>query len=181
MLQELFIIFATGAFLYFVLRSHFAIVSNWNDFFPYFTFSSDQFYKDVKQKLMDLKLDAVSITQESFRESHLFSGSRLYLRVSFKEYYFYIGASQFASGMFVSWWLCNENDRFINRIPVISKMLGMDRNKKTFYQMDLEYMYRSGIHSAIIEVCEEYKEAKGYKMPLTTQQYKDIIGAPNRR
>lgn len=149
------------------------IKSNWKHFYDGIQFSSTAFYEQVEAGLRDRKIEGLNYGQESFLQSHILSAKRVYLRITKHEYIFYICAAPFGTGMFVSWWLCIEDERWINRIPILSKLAGKDRNNKTFYQMDTEAMYQSAIHSTVVEVADGITAEKGFRLTELDRQYKE--------
>jgi len=117
------------------------------------------------------KVEDISFGNESFAQSHILSAKREYLRIIQNEYVFYICAAHFGTGTFISWWVCIRDERLINRIPGVSKALGVDRRNKTFYQMDTEAMYQSVIHAAVVAVADEMTSANGYRLTELDRQY----------
>jgi hypothetical protein len=145
------------------------IKSSWKHFYDGIQFSPSEFYNNIKVGLNERKVD-VNVHQESFIESHFFSAKRVYLRLIKGEYVFYICAAPFGTGMFVSWWLCIKDEKIINKIPILNKLVGRDRKNKTFYQMDTEAMYQLAIHSTVISVADEFTSAKGLRLTELDRQ-----------
>lgn len=141
----------------------FTIKSNWNHYFDDMQISSLELYPKIVTRLRDWKLE-LSISRITMKETHFFSASREYLRICSGELVFYFGVYEFGKGTYASWWLGINDESFLNRIPVISKLLGKDRKNKSFYQLDIETMYRSTIHSAILSVIEEFGQQKGARL-----------------
>lgn len=135
------------------------IIDRWEDYYDT-QFSGQDFHDRVKAAVESLDLPGVKISKDSFRESHLLSSKREYLRIARQEYNFYIAGVPYGKGSYVSWWLTETNEQPINKIPFISKWLGKDRNNKTFHQLDTEQMFRSVVHSAVTEVI---KTMNGYE------------------
>jgi len=153
-----------------ITKTPVAIKSNWKHFYDGIQFSTIDFYAQVQQGLKDRKVD-VSISRESFLESHILSAKREYLRITEHEYVFYVCAARFGTGTFVSMWLCVKEEGFINKIPILSKLVGKDRGNKTFYQMDTEAMYQSAIHSAVMAVADGMTSPKGFRLSELDRQY----------
>lgn len=151
------------------------IKNNWQTFVDGFSVSASEFYDVVKAGLQERQITHVDVAQESFLEKHIFSAQRMYLRVIQDEYVFYICCAPYGTGTFFSSWLCIKDEKFINKIPLLSKLMGKDRNNKTFYQMDTEGMFRSSVHTTVIEAVNSLTEAKG-KRGLTEleKQFKDF-------
>ncbi len=155
----LILIVALVVFLY--MRARYISKSPWQHFFDGFAFSAEEFYGKVKAGIEDRKIPFVDFGRESFFESHIFSSKREYLKISRGEYVFYVCAAPFGTGTFVSQWLCIKKEGLLNRIPILNKLAGKDRNDKTFYQMDTEAMYRSAIHAAVLDVLDKLTGANG--------------------
>jgi len=151
-----------------------AISGNWKHFYDGIQFSTTDFYAQVKQGLVDRKVDGLSYAKQSFLESHIFSARREYLRITEHEYVFYICAAPFGTGTFVSWWLCVKDEKLINKIPILNKLAGKDRNNKSFYQMDTEAMYKSVIQSTVTAVADGLTKEQGFRLSELDRQYKDI-------
>jgi hypothetical protein len=151
------------------------IKSHWQTFLDGFQIGTNELYTQVRAGLKERHINHVDINEETFLESHLLSAKRLYLRVTQNEFVFYFCCAQYGTGTFVSSWLCIKNERLINKIPFVSKLVGKDRNNKTFYQMDTELMFRSGVHNTVVAVVDAMSEAKG-KRGLTDveKQFKDV-------
>lgn len=163
MLALLFLVAIIGLLIYYYNKIRFVSKSPWQHFFDGVEFSTKEFYDKVEAGVRERKVPEVYFAKESFLESHVFSAKREYLRVTRGEYVFFVCAAPFGTGTFVSEWLCVKKDSFINRIPIINKLAGKDRDDKTFYQMDTEGMCRSAIHSAVVEVLDGITTAKGVR------------------
>jgi hypothetical protein len=136
---------------------------HWQEFLDGHLISTVDFYAAVKAGLKDRQLPKVAIVEESFLEHHLFSAKRLYLRVSKNEYVYYICAAPYGTGTFISTWLCVKDERLLNRIPVLNRLAGKDRENKTFYQVDTEAMFRMSVQATVREVVREMTVSKGVR------------------
>lgn len=137
------------------------IKSKWQHFFFEYQFSSEEFYQKVEEKLKELNLPKTRFDTETFFERHLLSAKRNYLTVTRNEFVFFISSAHFGSGSFVSWWFTEEREGILNKLPFISKwLLGRNRKRKTFYQMDSEAMFKTAIHGVVLEVVEEMTKFK---------------------
>lgn len=135
----------------------------WFHFYDDINLSTKEFYQAVTDGVKRRKVP-MDFSEESFLESHIFSARRAYLRITKAEYVFYVCAAPFGTGTFVSWWLCVKDENFLNRIPLVSRLIGKDRKNKTFYQMDTETMFRSTVHSAVIETADAFTADKGFRL-----------------
>lgn len=157
----LLIIIGIIVFMYY--RTRYESKYPWQHFYDGFAFSANDFYAKVKAGLEERKITNISVTTESFLESHIFSDKREYLKITRAEYVFYLCAAPYGTGTFVSEWLCVKREGNINRIPIVSKLMGKDRNDKSFYQIDTEAMTRMAIHSTMIDVLNTMTTASGVR------------------
>lgn len=151
-------------------KSPVTISSHWQHYYDGITLSADDFYQKVRDGFKQRKIE-LSITNEYFLESHIFSHKRLYMRINIAEYVFYIFCGRFGTGTFVSWWLCVKDERMINKIPILNKLAGKDRKNKTFYQLDTEGMFRSAIHATVAGVADSLTEASGIRLSELDRQF----------
>jgi len=153
-------------YIYLLLRKPAVPTSHWQRSFDGFQFSAEDFYEQVRKGIQSRETPSVKFDEESFVESHILSGRRKYLRITFAEYVFYVSGCAFGTGSFASWWLCVKQEGILNRIPILSKLMGKDRNDKTFYQQDTEAMYRAMVHGVVTDVLDGLTGAQGLR-PLT--------------
>jgi hypothetical protein len=170
------IIFLVGIVLLFLafVKTPLTIKSHWQHFYDNCNIAAGDFYTQVEAGLKDRQIKGISVTTESFLQSHVFSAKRVYLRITENEYVFYICAAPFGTGTFISWWLCVKDEKIANKIPILSRLAGKDRNNKTFYQMDTEAMYKSAIHSVVASVADSLTSEKGYRLTELDRQYKEL-------
>ena len=159
------IIFLLVLILIFLLirKLPFTIKSHWQHFYDGIQISTPAFFAQIKAGLEERKINGLDFDEESFLESHILSAKRIYLRISKFEYIFYISAIPFGTGTFVSSWMCIKDENIFNRIPFLSKLMGKDRNNKTFYQMDTESMYQSAIHSVVVATADKLTAEQGHR------------------
>ena len=143
----------------------------WNHFYDNIQFSAKEFYTQVEEGLRARKVEGLDYAKESFVQSHVFSARREYLRITQNEYVFYICAAGFGTGTFVSWWLCVKDEKIVNKIPILSKLAGKDRNNKSFYQMDTEAMYQSVVHNTVVAVADAMTAEGGVRLSELDRQY----------
>jgi len=148
------------------------IKSSWSHFHDGTKFSTQEFYEQVEAGLKERQMEDLNFAKESFLEAHIMSVKREYLRITKNEYVFFVCAAPFGTGTFVSWWLCTKDESFINRIPLISKLIGKDRKNKTFYQMDTEAMYRAVVHSTVVDTSDNITRSQGVRLSEQERQFK---------
>lgn len=151
--------------MYMRAKNRFITKTPWQHFFHGMTFSAEEFYKKVEQTVQDWKIPGITIDRESFLESHLFSAKREYLRITRNEFVYFIGAVPLGTGMFVSSWMCQKavKKHSLENTPFLNKLMGKERENKSFYQEDVDYMYRSAVHTAVLEVVDSYTNASGVR------------------
>lgn len=140
-----------------------SIKSHWQTFLDGFQISADEFYSLVKQGLAARQIKQVHIGEQSFLEKHIFSAKRVYMRIIQGEYVIYVCSAPYGTGTFISTWLCIKDERFLDNIPILSKLAGRDRGNKTFYQMDTENMFLSAVHTTVVSCVDSMTEAKGHR------------------
>jgi hypothetical protein len=143
------------------MKTPVTIKSHWKHFYDNTQFSTSSFYTEVKAGLKERRVEGLEYADESIAETHILSDRRAYLRITIHEHVFYVCCAPFGTGTFVSWWLCEKHEGFINKIPIISKLFGKDRKNKTFYQMDTEDMYKSVINDTVQAVAQQLTNASG--------------------
>jgi hypothetical protein len=149
--------------LYIRNKNRFISKAGWNHFFDGFQFSSSDFYRQVEAGINERQLSIGVVDSETFFEGGIISSRREYLKISHNEHVFYVCAAKFGTGIFVSQWSCIKKEGWIEHIPIVSKLLGKDRNDKSFYQMDTESMYKSAIHNVVLSVLDSFTAAKGIR------------------
>ena len=159
------------ALMFYYAKTPVSVKGHWQHFYDNIQISTTDFYAQVKEGLIERKIEGLGYDQESFLQTHIFSARRAYLRISEHEYVFYICAAPFGTGTFVSWWMCVKDENVINRIPILNKLAGKDRQNKSFYQMDTEAMYKSVIHSTVVAVADGLTADKGVRLSELDRQY----------
>ena len=152
-----------GVVVYIRNKNRFTSQTPWQHFYDGVQFSAQDFYKNVEEGIKKRNISGISFDRESFSETHILSTRREYLRISRGEYVFFVSMTPFGAGSFASYWMCIKREGLINAIPFASKMIGKDRSDKTFYQQDSEQMYKSVIHTAVLDELESMTQAQGIR------------------
>jgi hypothetical protein len=127
--------------------------------------SSDEFYKELENALKEHDMPKVEIARANNKEGGLFSSSREYLRVKYRDLVFDICAAPFGKDFFVSWWMY-ETEGVLSQLLKNTKAgdyLKQRAARRTFYQADQEKMFRTCVHNIVLEVLETTTEAKGVR------------------
>lgn len=140
--------------------------SKWNTLFDNFSYSVDDFYQQLKKELSERGIKNVSTSNKKFNESRLSLIKRIYLRISWKDYEYYVCAAPFGRGFFVSWHLVFKDSPFqvlIYKTPLIGTWLHRKLFTKTFYQIDTAQMFMTYAHQSVLKVIEDIIQEKGVR------------------
>ncbi len=162
-LQLLLLIILVIVVIIAIRRRPATIVDRWQTFLDGQSIGAHDFYSTVKAGLLERQITKVSVKEQTFLESHIASAKRLYLRISQNEYDYYVCAAPYGTGTFISSWLCVKDEQLVNRLPVVSKLMGKDRKNKTFYQRDTEAMFRLAVHTTVISAVDNLSEEHGQR------------------
>jgi hypothetical protein len=127
-------------------------------------FSPSEFYNEVKRQVQAKQIGNVTIDTVNFSEGGLMSANREYLRIRYKEYFFYVCAAPFGTGYFVSWWLGDIGDPIrdlLVNIPLIGK--AFNKKPKTFFEHDTSLMFKETINDCVNDAIENLTNAKGVR------------------
>ncbi|MBS1586024.1 MAG: hypothetical protein JSS82_10830 [Bacteroidetes bacterium] len=145
-------------------------ISNWQKYFDGYQFSAEAFYKQVEEEFKKQEIPGVTFKRETSFQSSVVSECREYLRIKRNEFTFYVCAAIFGTGSYASWWLEEKGETTFSQIPILSKLMGIDRSHKSYYQLDTEGMYRALVQTVVTTVLEEMGTLKGTRnMPELTE------------
>ena len=136
-------------------------VTCWQHFFDGEQFSAEEFYKHIQAGIEQRKISGATFDRESFFQTSIVSSRREYLRIQYAEHKFYVCAAPFGTGYFASWWLVEEGQNLLSKVPIVSTLMGLNRKRKSFYQADTETMYRTVVHNVVMDAVEAITSAKG--------------------
>ena len=120
-----------------------AIHSHSYEHFQDLQLSSKEFYNTVELMIKELQYPNLMIERVNLSEGGFFSPNREYLKIWNNFYQYYVCAAPYGKSFFISWWLKDNNSRFIAflaSIPLIG-WLFPKRKDKTFYQIDSELIF----------------------------------------
>lgn len=145
------------------------VISNWSTLIENFQTSPQIFYAEVTKALERRQMPNAQIDRISFKESHLLSAKREYLRISCKnDFYFAICGAPFGTGFFVSWWLLEPPPgcliTMFSDIPVLAALAQAMVKPWTFYRIDSATMFRTATHQAVLEVVDQITQSQNLKM-----------------
>ena len=151
--------------------------SNWNHLINGFNFSSEEFYKRLKEELQSKGVKNISFRFVFLKEGSFFSRSRTYLRVEWKEYQYDICAAPFGKGFFISWWLLYKNsiwELIVSKIPFVGKWLVRMWFPITYYKVDTASMFMTYCHNTVLKVMEDITKGQGIRA-IGEDQRKPIL------
>jgi hypothetical protein len=139
------------------------ILSHWSHFFQSFIMSSDLFYVELEKTLKTHEMPQSIIERTKHKEGGVLSASREYLRIKHGDIVFDVCASPFGKDFFISWWLYETAGtmRTILKHTKVGNFLQARAERRTFYQVDEEDMFRSCVHECILETIATVTEGKG--------------------
>lgn len=157
--------------------------SNWNTLIDDFNFSTNDFYKLLREELNKTKVEGLSIEIVHHKEGNALSIKRRYLRVSWKDYDYDICGFPFGKGFFISWWLLYKNSLgmlLISKIPFIGDWLTKKLFPITYYKIDTASIFMTYAQSAVLKVIDTITNDKGIRA-LTENERKPILNNIFRR
>lgn len=163
--------FVYALILFILLRIIFRAVvkkhhSNWNHLIDEFNFSSEEFYKRLKEQLQSHGIKKVRIRFVFLKEGGTFSASRMYLRVEWKSYQYDLCAAPFGKGFFISWWLLYNHsiwEVLIAKVPFVGEWLRHKWFPVTYYKVDSASMFMTYCHQSVLKVIDEITDDSGVR------------------
>jgi hypothetical protein len=144
------------------------VISHWSTLIEGLQASPQQFYKVVSEAIQKRQIPNARIDTIQFKESHLLSAKRDYLRIRCKnDFYFAICGAPFGTGFFVSEWLLQPPDGCLASLfapfPVLSTIAKAMVKPWTYYRVDTVTMFQTATHAAVMEVVDSMVSATGIK------------------
>lgn len=144
------------------------VISQWNTLIENFQTSPQVFYAELTKAIEKRQMPNARIDRISFKESHLLSARREYLRISCKnDFYFAICGAPFGTGFFVSWWLLEPPAGCLATLfapfPVLSAIARAMVKPWTYYRIDTATMFRTATHQAVLEVVDQITSTQNLK------------------
>lgn len=135
------------------------VLSHWSTLIENFNMSPQDFYSLVTGSLEQRRMPNARIDRIAFKESHLLSAKREYLRISCKnDFHFAVCGAPFGTGFFVSWWLLEPPAGCLASLfapfPVLSLIAQAMVKPWTYYRVDTATMFRTATHQAVLEVVD---------------------------
>jgi hypothetical protein len=145
------------------------VISHWSTLIENFNVSPQTFYNAVTVALEKRQMPNARIDRISFKESHLLSAKREYLRISCKnDFYFAVCGAPFGTGFFVSWWLLEPPAGCLAALfapfPVLSLIAKAMVKPWTYYRADTATMFRTATHQSVLEVVDAITSSQNIRM-----------------
>lgn len=151
------------------------VISHWNTLIEDFHTSPRQFYAEVTKAIQKRQMPNAKIDRISWKEGHLLSAKREYLRISCgKDFYFAVCGAPFGTGFFVSWWLLQPPDGCLASLfapfPVLSAIARALVKPWTYYRIDTATMFQTVTHRAVLEVIDSITSSQNIKALPETER-----------
>lgn len=135
----------------------------WQKGFDDLKFSSDEFYKSCEEAIRKREIPEISFSRVNYSEGRaLISANREYLHISRGEYHYDICAAPFGTGFFVSSWYVEKPD-FIKKVMRTIPFFASWGTVKTYFQIDTDYMFKSFVHTGMLEAIDTMTTSKGVR------------------
>ena len=173
-MMDTIIVFIIIFFIIFLLISirPAEIISRWHHYFDEFQFSSTEFYTAFEHGIKRREIPNVLVGRNNYFEGGVLSQQRVYFKVSNGQYIFDVCAAPYGKSFFVSWWLKESK----SVLELLLERFFPWSNRKTYYQLDTESMFRESVHQAVLEAIEVMTKEKGVRGPSELE--KQIIMNP---
>jgi hypothetical protein len=135
--------------------------SYWHQMLYGFSYSPKDFYYKVEKELRKKSIDGIQFNLIELKKGGLFSGKRVYLRITWKTYIYDICCTPIGDSVFISWYSEKRLGfipKLISAMPLIGRFLIKRFYPITYYTIDLENMFVTYAHQAILSVLNEITE-----------------------
>ncbi|MFY0630011.1 MAG: hypothetical protein JXR05_06490 [Flavobacteriaceae bacterium] len=150
--------------------------SHWNTLLDNFSYSTEEFYELLKKELNSHGIKGMEMSNKNLCEDGMCLTKRRYLRVSWKDYEYFICAAPFGNGFFVSWSLIYNDSplkTFIAKIPFVGQWIADKLFHITFYKRDTASMFMTYAQQSVLKVIDDVTKEKGVR--LSEQDRKPIL------
>jgi len=134
----------------------------WQQGFENLRFSSEAFYQSCERAIRKREIPGISFSRVRYSEGGLTSAKREYLHIVRGDYVYDICAAPFGTGFFVSSWYFEKMlfmEKILFKIPIIKQLL----ESKTYFQADTDAMFKSFVHTGMLEAIDEMTTSKGVR------------------
>lgn len=135
------------------------VLSHWSTLIQGFQYSPQHFYQQVTEAIERRQIPNARIDRIQFKESHLLSAKREYLRINCKnDFYFAVCAAPFGTGFFISYWQLQPPDGCLSALfapfPILSGIAKAMVKPWTYFRIDTVTMFQTATHSAVLDVVD---------------------------
>lgn len=127
-----------------------SVVSHWHYSVENLSASALSFYKEIERVLQAKQVD-VKAERVNWREGHIFSAKREYLRLTYEKYVFDICAAPFGQDFFWSWWM-GTKPRFLESLPYVGFIFRRLVKPDTYFSEDTRKMFEETVHRVVVDV-----------------------------
>lgn len=141
--------------------------SHWNTLLANFSYPTKDFYAALKKELLLSHIKGMETSFVSLKEAGVGSSSRLYLRVTWKNYQYDMCCAAFGNGTFLSSWLMHKQSilqMVLYRIPFLGSWLTRIFYKVTYYKIDTASMFMTYCHQAMLKVSDDITKGSGVRI-----------------
>lgn len=164
----IFLFFLVFFVVYYVVRDKKGEYhSHWNTLIPLFEYPPKKFYKQLSEKIAESNIESLYTQVVTEKEGNAFSASRLYLKISWKEYNYYMCVAPFGDGVFMSSYLFykqRKRELIVNAIPFVGPLVLKKLFPVTMYRIDSASMYMTYCHDAMTKVIDEITKETGFRL-----------------
>jgi hypothetical protein len=165
-MQNYLLFIGAGIFLallanYYYWLMRFESQHPWVTYHEFEHFEPQAFFDRVIAAVKERDIPEITIGYRYFTDTIIISNLRKYLRLSHENSVFYVCAAKIGTGMLISKWHCEKRELPIwHYVPFIAKMGGVNKQFKSFYQLDSEAVCRAVIDAAVTEAVQHFTAAK---------------------
>ncbi|MCP4163719.1 MAG: hypothetical protein GY760_26970 [Deltaproteobacteria bacterium] len=141
--------------------------SRWQSYIDGFNYSTQNFYKLIEEELNNLGIKSIKTKHVNLKEGGAFSASRTYLKITWKDFEYYISGAPFAKLFYFSSWCFYRYSilyLLISKIPFIGSYLARVWYPITFYKIDTKNIFASKMHEIVLKVIDNITEEKGVRL-----------------
>ena len=154
-----------------------SIISHWSQMLPGLNQSSDEFYKEVEDRVAAESLREIKTERVILSEGGIFSNKREYLQVKRGEHVFHVCAAPYGHNFFISYWLGEMESglwAWIAKWPFFGPLVTRFLKPITYFKIDTAGIFQTLIHGAIMETLDGWAQTKGIKA-LTPDERKPLM------
>jgi len=141
--------------------------SHWTKSIPSFSYASTEFYTQLKDVVTQDNKERIRAKVVTEKQGNLFSNSRKYLNVQWKEYNYFVCLAPFRNSTLVSSWLFykqRKREIIVSLIPVIGEWLLSKIFPTTMYRIDTASMFMGYCHDEVMHIIDEITKDTGFRL-----------------